>query len=140
VNGDQHGHRAVVPAFHLFVGEQPRQPLGEGEQPEDREFGRRARVHPVGAGDQYPVLFLRVKAGGSDLFTGAARRRLHPAQTVAVTYGIGQPLRGITGDAEQHLGLGEHRPSTAFLLGCAVERLDAAMVAGEPRRWQQVRG
>lgn len=71
----QFGHRVVLPAARLLIGEQPRQTLDKREQAEDHELGQRACVYSPGAGDLHPVLLVGAQPGGVDLLTDPSGRR-----------------------------------------------------------------
>lgn len=95
-------------------------------------------MHAARTGDQHPAELLTGQASGPHLLAGTAGRRLDPMQPGVGSDGIGQSLRGIPGQAEQHLGLGHHRAPAVLLLRGPVKRLDPAMVAGEAQWGQQI--
>ena len=122
----------------LFVDEQRRQALGEGEHAEDRELGQRSGAYLAGPGELDSIPFLDVQARLACLNALASRGGMDPTQLLAGAYGIGQRCPRVTRYAEHHLSICEECPPAFVLRGSPVKRLDSSMVPGEAQRREQV--
>jgi hypothetical protein len=68
----------VVPALFLFVAEQPRQTLGEGQEAEEAELGQGTGVDPARGGDDHPVELFWREARRPHLLPRTCARSLDP--------------------------------------------------------------
>jgi hypothetical protein len=122
----------------VLVGEQPRQPLREREDPEQRPFRERCRVHSARAGEGNAFELGLCQSGGGELLARACVGRLDEPELRRASHGERELRRILAREAEQDLGGCRQRVEPSLLLGRARERRVPDVVRWIARRRQQV--